>query len=431
MSGWADSAPAWALAGAGLLLLLDLAYSTILVASAALSRVGLYRLATDVSLRFAFVERLSEPQSPHRVAVVLMRQFCLLGTVLLVAVAARVADWSFPAIAGVAAGALFGVFFSEAFLAHAVALWDPRTALRRLAPLVVLARALLFPLVQPLGLLLSRLDRGPQMPPDEEREEDQEEAEALIEVGEREGILEADESQMMRGIVDLDETRVREIMTPRTEIVALALDTTIAGARKVILKAGHSRIPVYRETMDNIVGVLHARDLLRAWEEQDCPEDEPVRRYLREAMFVPEPLSASDLLSQMRVKTHLALVVDEYGGIAGLITLEDLLEEIVGDIQDEHDHEEALVHREGEGCWAINAAAHVDELTELFKVEFDDRDFDTVGGLIVSHLGRVPVPGEILHIDGLQFEVLGSDQRRIRQVRVRKNDGTAESGSGQ
>ncbi len=252
----------------------------------------------------------------------------------------------------------------------------------------------------------------------------------MIEVGEREGILEAGEGQMMRGIVDLDETRVREIMTPRTEIVALPLETTIANARRVILEAGHSRIPVYRETMDNIVGVLHARDLVRAWEEQESPDEQPVRRYLREAMFVPEPLSAGDLLSQMRVKTHLALVVDEYGGIAGLITLEDLLEEIVGDIQDEHDHEEALVHREAEGCWAINAAAHVDELTELFDIEFEDRDFDTVGGLIVSNLGRVPALGEVLRIGGLQFEVLESDQRRICQVRVRRDE-TVEAGGDQ
>lgn len=430
MNAWTESASIWALIAASMLFLLDLAYSTILVASAALSRVGLYRLSSDLSPRRAFVERLSEPESPHRVAVVLMRQFCLLGTVLLVATAARTAGWSLPAVVGVAAGAVFSVLFAEAFLAHAVALWDPRRALRRLAVLVVLARTVLFPIVQPLGLLLSRLDQGPQIPPEEEREEEQEEAEALIEVGEREGILEADEGQMMRGIVDLDETRVREIMTPRTEIVALPLETTVADARRLILEAGHSRIPVYRETMDNIVGVLHARDLLRAWEEHDEAGDQPVRRYLREAMFVPEPLSAGDLLSQMRVKNHLALVVDEYGGIAGLITLEDLLEKIVGDIQDEHDHEEALVHREDDGCWTINAAAHVDELTEMFKVEFEDRDYDTVGGLIVSHLGRVPTSGEILFIDGLRFEVLESDQRRIRQLRVQKDEGTAEVGAG-
>jgi len=422
-----QTGPLLALGAAAVLFLLDLAYSAVLVAVSALSRVALHRMSSDLSPRLAFVESLREPQSPHRVSVSIVRQLCLLGGALFVAVAARGAGWGFPAATGVAAAALFGVVIAEAFAARLVALWDPRLALRGLAFLVVLARWLVYPLVQPLVALLSRTERVQQIPADEERLEEQEEAEALIEVGEREGILEANEGQMMRGIVDLDETHVREIMTPRTEIVALPLETNVADARRVILEAGHSRIPVYRETMDNIVGVLHERDLLRAWEEQKQPDKQAVTHYLREPMFVPEPLSAAQLLSEMRVKTHLALVVDEYGGIAGLITLEDLLEEIVGDIRDEHDDEETLVHQEEDGSWSLNAAAHVDELAELFDVEFDDRDFDTVGGLIVSRLGRVPTRGETLRVKGLFFEVLDSDQRRIRQVRVRRDSGTNEA----
>jgi putative hemolysin len=427
MTGWSSTVVAAVIVGAVVLFLLDLAYSVVLVSVSALSRVALHRLCGDLPARLAFVESLREPQSPHRVAASLMRQLCLLGGVLLVASAARGSGWEFPAAAGVAAGALFGVLLAEAFAARVVAAWDPRSALRSLAVLVVLARVVLYPVVQPLVGLLSRTERLQQLPTDEERVEEQEEAEALIEVGERDGILEADEGKMMRGIVDLDETRVREIMTPRTEIVALPLETTVADARRAILAAGHSRIPVYRGTMDNVVGVLHERDLLRAWEERPHPDEEPVTHYLRDAMFVPEPLSAAQLLSEMRVKTHLALVVDEYGGIAGLITLEDLLEEIVGDIQDEHDDEETLIHQESDGVWSINAAANVDELNELFGIEFDDRDFDTVGGLIVSRLGRVPSPGETASIDGLRFEVLDSDPRRIRQVRVRRDEEASEA----
>jgi len=430
MNSWTQTGLAVALGGAVLLFLLELAYSVVLVSVSALSRVALHRLLGDLHPRLAFVERLREPQSPERIATALIRQLCLLGGVLLVALAARGAGWRYPAVVGVAVGALFGVVLAEAFAARVVALWDPRSALRTLAFLVVPARMLLYPVVRPVVLLLSRTERAPQLAADEERGEEQEEAEALIEVGEREGILEADEGQMMRGIVDLDETRVREIMTPRTEIVALPLETTVADARRVILDAGHSRIPVYRETMDNVVGVLHERDLLRAWEEQPAPAEQPITHYLREAMFVPEPLSAAQLLSEMRVKTHLALVVDEYGGIAGLITLEDLLEEIVGDIRDEHDDEETLVHQEQDGVWLLNAAAHVDELTDLFGIEFEDRDFDTVGGLIVSRLGRVPPKGETLRIEDLLFEVLDSDRRRIRQVRVRRDEGTTEARGG-
>jgi magnesium and cobalt transporter len=303
-------------------------------------------------------------------------------------------------------------------VARSVALWDPRTALRRLGFLVPPTHALLFPAVRPVVFLLQRLGSR-QVANDEEREEDQdEEVEALIEVGERDGILEAKEGEMMRSIVDLDATRVREIMTPRTDIVAVPTTSTVGQARDAVLKAGHSRLPVYRETIDDIVGVLYARDLLRAWE--DGAADRPITPYMREAMFVPETLSVADLLSEMRLKTHIALVVDEYGGVAGLITLEDLLEEIVGDIRDEHDlDEEALVRAEADGSWVIDAAAHVEELEQRFGVEFEDRDFDTVGGLVVSHLGRVPEEGERLAIQNLEIEVLQADRRRIRRVRVR------------
>ena len=222
---------------------------------------------------------------------------------------------------------------------------------------------------------------------------------------------------MMRGIVDLDETLVREIMTPRTDIVAVAVETSVAEARRKLLEEGHSRLPVFRDSIDHVVGVLHARDLFRAWEEK--MEDELISPFLRPAVFIPETLSAAELLSEMRQKMHLALVVDEYGGTAGLVTLEDLLEEIVGDIRDEHEEDEQLIEQESDGCWVINAAVHVKELEERFDVEFEEREFDTLGGLVVHGFGRVPSPGERKQIQGLEVEVLQSDRRRVYKVRVR------------
>jgi CBS domain containing-hemolysin-like protein len=221
---------------------------------------------------------------------------------------------------------------------------------------------------------------------------------------------------MMRSIVDLDETRVREIMTPRPDIVALPLAATVAEARRCAIEAGHSRIPVYRETIDEIAGVLHVRDLLHAWE--DDAENRTIEGYVREVMFVPETLSVGDLLADMQVRKHVAIVVDEYGGVAGLVTLEDLLEEIVGDIRDEHDEEEPLVRRADDGSWIVDGATRISELAELFGTEFEDGDFDTVGGLVVSEAGRVPVVGESLDIHDLRFTILAADPRRIQSVRV-------------
>lgn len=418
-----------AAAGSVLLFLLATAYGLILVCLSDLSRVALRRLSGEGETGLRFLESLQQPRSTWRLALVLAHRLSLFGGVAAAAVAAG--EWGLrrPSLTAIGWAVLLAVVCGDFLIARLVGLWEPRRALRMSAWLVPPARTVLFPLVKPIHLLLTGIEDGQSQ--DDDRDDDQEEeVEALIEVGEREGLLEAEEGEMMRGIVDLDETRIREIMTPRTDIVALPADADVAHARRLFLEAGHSRLPVYRETIDDVVGILHERDLLRAW--QDEGENAPVLDHVREAMFVPEMLSAGDLLSEMRIKTHMALVVDEYGGIAGLVTLEDLLEEIVGDIRDEHDEEEALVRPDGEGAFLIDAAAHVEELEELFGLEFEGRDFDTVGGLIVSRLGRVPENGESLRIDGVTFAVTRADRRRIRQVRVERADparGEASVGS--
>jgi CBS domain containing-hemolysin-like protein len=310
-----------------------------------------------------------------------------------------------------------GVFLLDTALPLALSAWNPRVALRLASPALRLARALAFPVVEPMHLLLDRIDRGRTLSEEEREVAQDEEVEAFIEVGEREGLLEAEEGEMMRGIVDLDDTRVRELMTPRTDIVALPVETSVTEARRKVLEAGHSRLPVYRETIDNVVGVLHARDLFRAWE--DGVEEETIAQYLRSAIFVPETLSAAELLADMRQKMHIAMVVDEYGGIAGLVTLEDVLEEIVGDIQDEHEEGQELLRQDEDGSWLINAVTHVEELEGLFGIEMGERDFDTVGGMVVEAFGRVPVVGESQVIRGLHVEILEADRRRVQQVRIR------------
>jgi CBS domain containing-hemolysin-like protein len=368
--------------------------------------------------KLAFLETFDRPPSAQRAATLLGRQLSLLGATLLLVLVAIHSGLRFPAATGTALVAIVGALLIESFVAQALAGWNPRTMLRLVAPLVRVAHALLYPFLHPLLAVVRRID-GAASGANGVRDEDQEEeVEALIEVGEREGLLEAEEGEMMRGIVDLDETLVREIMRPRTDIRGLSVEATVAEARRELIVAGHSRMPVYRGSIDDVVGILHSRDLIQAWE--NGQNDHPIVRFLRPAVFVPETLSAADLLSEMRQKTQVALVVDEYGGIAGLVTLEDVLEEIVGDIRDEHDDEEERFVEQADGSWIVAAFAHVEDLEELLDVKFGDRDFDTVGGLVVSRLGRVPGVGETLEAAGLAIEVLRADRRRVQRVMVRR-----------
>jgi CBS domain containing-hemolysin-like protein len=388
-----------------------------LVAASSLSRIALHRLGTENGRRLAFLADLRETASAHRIAAHLARQACLLAGALLLILGLQASGWRHPAAAGIAIAAVAAVLVLEIGVARTVAGWDPRRALRLTAFAVRVAYGALFPVVRPVHLLLTKTGALPSATEEQRDEEQDEEVEALIEVGERQGLLEAEEGEMMRSIVDLDETAVREIMTPRPDVVAIPVDASVDDARSVFLEANHSRLPVYRKTLDEVAGILYVQDLLRAGDADG--ETAALAGLVRDATFVPETMSVSDLLAEMRKKTQIAVVVDEYGATAGLVTLQDLLEEIVGEIRDEDEPGEEDVRVDGDGSWLINAGVHVEELTERFGVEFENRDFDTVGGLVVSELGRVPGAGERLEYRGLTIEVLEVVGHRIRLVRVR------------
>ena len=412
------SGTAWILlAGAILLLALYLALSVTLTAVASLNRVALRRMVQE-GQGAAWLEDLRNPASEHRIASQLARQAALLAAVLLIGFAGQRAGMRHPWLLAAGAGVLALVVL-DTWGARLLVRMEARRALRSTAWLLSPLRLLLFPVVVPLAALLASDARLQANGDDEEEQEEQ--VEAFFEVGERDGILEADEGRMMRSIAFLDDTRVREIMTPRVDILALSADTSVADTRAAMIAAGHSRMPVYRGSVDDIVGILHVRDLVRAWEQGR--EAATIAGYVRPAFFVPETLTVAELLREMRVRTHVAIVVDEYGGVAGLVTLEDLLEEIVGDIRDEHETEEALVQQDSDGSWLVHGLAHVEELTRLFGFELEERDFDTVGGLVVSTLGRVPEPGERLRVGPLHIEVLHADPRRVYRVRIRAEGG--------
>jgi CBS domain containing-hemolysin-like protein len=230
--------------------------------------------------------------------------------------------------------------------------------------------------------------------------------------------IEEEERQMIRGIIELNETLAREIMAPRIDLAALEVDQTIDDALDLIVQKGFSRIPLFRETIDDIVGVIYAKDLLRCVREGRRP---PLTDIARPPYFIPESKRVDELLAEFkRSKVHLAVVVDEYGGTAGLVTIEDLLEEIVGEIQDEYDREETQIERVNESEAILDARVSIGALQELFGFETEDEDYDTIGGFVYHHLGKVPSAGDEVRVDGLTLRVLSVIGRRIKKVRATK-----------
>jgi putative hemolysin len=277
------------------------------------------------------------------------------------------------------------------------------------------------PLVSALTLVtryVSRLFRA-DVPADERISS--EELRLIIEQGGEQGILEAEEEQMIHAVIELGDQRVHEVMVPRIAMVTLNADATIGEAIDSIVAEGHSRIPVYEETVDEIVGIVYAKDLL-PFLKASAPEPPQLRSLLRTPVFVPESMTVDDLLHELqRRKVHIAIVLDEYGGTAGLVTIEDLLEEIVGEIQDEYDVEEPMIVKLSDDEARVDGRASVDDLAEIFEtqVPFEDEDeYDTVGGLIYHRIGGVPKPGDQVAVDGLTLTVETTDGRRVSKVLV-------------
>jgi CBS domain containing-hemolysin-like protein len=259
---------------------------------------------------------------------------------------------------------------------------------------------------------LSRLFSGRKRVTEEEIHE-------LMEASEEEGLLNEEESEMIRAIFTLGETVVREIMVPRTDMACISVDVTTEELLTTIIECGHSRIPVYEGTVDNITGILYAKDLLRYWGNASPGLD--FREIARQPFYVPETKNLEELLQEFKVRrVHIAIVIDEYGGTSGLVTIEDLLEQIVGDIQDEHDAEEELVQLQSDGSTVVDARLPIEELEQLFEIEVEREKFDTVGGLIFYLLGRIPRTGDEVNCCGIRLTVLSAGERRIGKLRAEK-----------
>ena len=231
--------------------------------------------------------------------------------------------------------------------------------------------------------------------------------------------LEEDETQMVRSILDLDKTLAREIMVPRIDIVALDAKSSLKELVTTVIEAGVSRIPIYENTIDNVVGVVYAKDVLKYWGQPD--NDPSLDQIARAPHFIPETKRVDELLQEFRRKrVHMAIVVDEYGGVAGLVSLEDLMEEIVGEIEDEFDFGTPQIETIGPNEVIMDAAVSIDDLNEALSLDIQGEDFDTVGGFIFDRLGKIPVPGDEIRGDGCLVSVLTTTGRRIRKVKISK-----------
>ncbi len=401
-----------------------------------LSDVGLRRLIADADEQptgaLTFLDEILDSRTRFRFTLSVAIQILLVAITVLVT--SLTYEWltahawfshaRFLLIAAGAGLAIAGLF--RQLLPRLIVSRRPEGTLMRLLPL-------LRPVYRPLSLLaftwhksFDRPRRAGDQPTETGAAQEEEDAsgddiQALIDVAEEEGIIEEEEGQLIHSIIEFGDTRVNEVMTPRTEIVALPHTATVREARDVVVESKYSRLPVYREQIDNIEGIIYVRDLLQCW--CDGRDSEPIAALLRPAHFIPSTKSVAELLAEMQ-KAHvqLAMVIDEYGGVAGLVTVEDILEEIVGEIEDEDTGQDEVIEivEGAAGYYDVLGSTEVDKIERLFDFDIEDEDVTTISGLVINELGYVPRPGAHLSFHGLDVEVLEADERKISRLRLRR-----------
>ncbi|HVG28633.1 MAG TPA: hemolysin family protein [Pyrinomonadaceae bacterium] len=409
------------------------------VAFGELSDVGLRRLIGDAEEEprgrvSAFLGEILENRSRFRHTLTVSILILVVAISFLVFHAALVTLYQSSSLANLSPSVAHATAFIIALGATAlarqviprvVAARRPEATLRRLLPV-------LRPLYRPLSLVAfawfgksDRQRRAEQQQVEGGAAEDEDDAgddlQALIDVGEEEGIIEEEEGELIHSIIEFGDTRVNEVMTPRTDIVAAPAAATVREVRDLMVESKYSRLPVYREQIDNVEGLVYVRDILQCWVEGR--EEDAVASLVRPTYFVPATKPVAELLEEMQ-KAHvqLAMVIDEYGGVAGLVTVEDILEEIVGEIEDEDTEAEDVIEivEAGEGYYDVLGSTEVGKIERLFDFEIEDDDFTTIAGLVINELGQVPRPGARLTFRGLDVEVLEADERRIGRLRLKR-----------
>jgi magnesium and cobalt exporter, CNNM family len=327
---------------------------------------------------------------------------------------------SFREVALVLVSVAAFIVIVELLLPLAIVARDPERVLEILLPTFNPIARTLGPFSRWTAQMMSAKRPTAATTPDETAEEATEATKAYLSAGEQEGLIEGEERRLLQSIVDFGDSLVREVMTPRPDIVAIPEPATVGELRALFREQEYSRFPVFRESLDNIAGFVFVKDLVVL---STADDSRPITTLLRPAVIVPESKRVPELLKQFqRQQTQIAIVVDEYGGTAGLVTIEDLLEEIVGEIRDEYDVESEPVVDEGGGRFVFNGKVDIDEVAQRLGVQIEREGFETVGGFLMTHLGRVPAVGERVDIDGLTVEVLEVDRRRVHKVRIRRGE---------
>jgi putative hemolysin len=412
------------------LLLIGLTFlATVDMAFGQLSDVGLRLLIAEAEERASaaagFLKEIQEDRPRFRFTLGASIQIQLVAfSVLITSILLRwFSGIDLLLIALVAGLVLAGIF--RQLIPRLISLRNPEKTLLTLLPAVKPFYLLLSFIADPLHRRAKHLRRERELAEktnDEEEEDDNGgDIQALIDVGAEEGILEEEEGELIHSIIEFGDTRVNEVMTPRTEIVALPFTATVREARDAIIESKYSRLPVYREQIDNVEGIIYVRDLLQCWPEGK--ETEAITTLLRPVYFVPETKSVADLLEEMqKARVQLAMVIDEYGGVAGLVTVEDILEEIVGEIEDEDTEQEDVVGivEASDGYYDVLGSTEIGKIERLFDMEIEDDDFTTIAGLVISESGYMPRTGERLAFRGLDVEILEADDRRINRLRLRR-----------
>ena len=417
------------LGGVGVLALLLLAV-VLAMAESALTHLGRARAAAIEEERAAaaeadgtpgrrrggalpdLLERRDEILNP----VLLLLLVCHLGLATVVAVVAY-ESWGLPGALAALVVEIAALFVLTEAMPKTYALQHTDTTATRLAPFVG-ALARFWPLrwatrglIGLSNVLLPGKGRreGPSV--------SEEELLALAGTAAEQDVIELEERALIESIIEFGDTIAREVMVPRTDMVTLGADFQIDAAIEVAILQGYSRLPAYGEGIDDIVGIVYAKDLMRA--ERDDAGSETVSTVLRPAVYVPETKKVPDLLRQMQdERFHIAIVIDEYGGTAGMVTLEDLIEELVGEIRDEFDVEEPMVEPLPNGGVRVNARMPIDEVNDLLRLDVPEGDWDTIGGFLYSQLGRVPAEGETVEFDGHELRAEKVQARRIGRVRI-------------
>jgi putative hemolysin len=420
--------------GISLFLLLALTFlASVDMAFGQLSDVGLRRLAAEAeehpTARYTpFLKEILENRS--RFSFSLSAAIQILLVVFSVLITYISLQWfsanSLALFISLASGLVLAGIFRQ-FIPRMISLRNPEGKLLRMLPVLRPFYRLLAFAAEPWHLSFDRLreqEELEELTEEEEDEDNEDDIQALIEVGEAEGIIEEEERELIHSVFEFGDKSVGEVMTPRTAIVALPNTATAREACDVMLETKHSRLPVFRDQIDNVEGLIYVRDLLHCWTRNQA--DSPIASFVRPVYFIPETKPLARLLEEMqKAHAYLAMVIDEYGGIAGLVTVEDILEEIVGEIEDEDisgEEPEEIVSA-GDGAYEVLGGTEIGKIERLFDMEIEADDFTTIAGLAIAQKGSVPRPGERMTFRGLEVEVLEGDEKRIGRLRLRRARG--------